>query len=374
MNNYIYSDQRRSTSEAFPSSLSDLELLTRLPELAARESEATASLIAHLAEFDVRRLYLGQACSSLFTYCTGVLHLSESQSYARIEAARVARKFPVVLEMLARGDLNLTTVGLLSPCLTEANHLALLGAARHRSKREVARIAADARPRPTVPDTVRKLPAAASASAVSAGAAPVVESPSAIESPAGGLFAPSPTTHPSARVATAEPLGSDRYKIQFTATADVLEKLRVAQDLLRHQLPDGNLDRVFDRALSALIAQIGRQKFAATGPRRSGERKQAHTAKRSRHLPAEVKRRVWTRDGGRCGFIGASDRRCRERGYLEFHHVAPYARGGQATVENIELRCRAHNQYEADLCFGTGSGPSWRGPSSPGASVHAHGS
>jgi len=335
-------------------------------------------LIAHLAEFDVRRLYLGQACSSLFTYCTDVLHLSEYQSYARIEAARVARKFPVVLEMLACGDLNLTTVGLLSPCLTETNHLALLGAARHRSKREVARLAADARPRPTVPDTVRKLPSAASGSAIPASATPVVKAPCGVKLPAGALFPPTtpmpsapsaPSTRPSARVATTEPLGSDRYRIQFTATAEVLEKLRLAQDLLRHQLPDGNLDRVFDRALSALIEQIGRKKFAANGPRRSPQRKQPLASKQSRHLPAEVKRRVWARDGGRCSFVGESERRCRELGFLEFHHVAPFARGGEATVENIELRCRAHNQHEADLCFGTGSGPSSRR-----SSAHAHGS
>jgi hypothetical protein len=28
------------------------------------------------------------------------------------------------------------------------------------------------------------------------------------------------------------------------------------------------------------------------------------------------------------------------------------ARGGTATIDGIELRCRAHNQYEAELDFG----------------------
>jgi HNH endonuclease len=64
-----------------------------------------------------------------------------------------------------------------------------------------------------------------------------------------------------------------------------------------------------------------------------------------------VRRAVWTRDAGRCAFIGTQGR-CAETGCLEFHHVKPYADGGPATVDNIELRCRAHNAYEAELFFG----------------------
>ncbi len=63
----------------------------------SREREATAALIAALGELDARRLYLAEGCSSLFTYCTQVLHLSEHAAYGRIEAARAARKWPVVL-------------------------------------------------------------------------------------------------------------------------------------------------------------------------------------------------------------------------------------------------------------------------------------
>jgi HNH endonuclease len=71
-----------------------------------------------------------------------------------------------------------------------------------------------------------------------------------------------------------------------------------------------------------------------------------------------VRRVVWARDGGRCGFIAASGHRCGERAFLEYHHVVPYAIGGKATIANIQLRCRAHNGYEADVFFGTAR---WRG-------------
>jgi len=62
-----------------------------------------------------------------------------------------------------------------------------------------------------------------------------------------------------------------------------------------------------------------------------------------------VKRAVSRRDDGRCAFVAPDGRRCTERTFLEFHHVQPYAKGGPATVENISLRCRRHNQYEAEL-------------------------
>jgi 5-methylcytosine-specific restriction endonuclease McrA len=65
-----------------------------------------------------------------------------------------------------------------------------------------------------------------------------------------------------------------------------------------------------------------------------------------------VKRAVWERDQGRCTFVGSGGHRCGARKLLEFDHVDPVARGGQATVERMRLRCRVHNQYEAERTFG----------------------
>src|SRR5262247_481118 len=89
-------------------SLSDDELLARTGELVARGRRIEAALIAHMAEVDRRKLYLGQACSSMFAYATERLRLSESQAYDRITVARSSRVFPVLLEMLADGRLTLT--------------------------------------------------------------------------------------------------------------------------------------------------------------------------------------------------------------------------------------------------------------------------
>src|SRR6185503_7271750 len=90
---------------------------------------------------------------------------------------------------------------------------------------------------------------------------------------------------------------------------------------------------------------------ATDRPRTTGA---AAARDRPRHIPAAVKRAVWLRDGGRCRFVARGGRQCSAQGFLEFHHVRPYAVGGKATAENIELRCRAHNAYEADLYYGAG--------------------
>jgi hypothetical protein len=108
----------------------DRELLSEVTRLAASEREATARLVASLAEVDARRLYLSDGCSSLFTYCTQVLHLSEHAAYNRIEAARIARRFPEILERLVDGSIHLTAIRLLAPTLTTENHRAVLDAAR----------------------------------------------------------------------------------------------------------------------------------------------------------------------------------------------------------------------------------------------------
>ena len=332
--------QRGMTTAVLVAQLSDHELLAEVKAAAGRERDATVRLIALLVQIDERRLYLGEGCSSLFTYCTRVLRLSEHAAYGRIEAARAARHFPIVLDLLAAGDLTLTAITLLAPHLTEDNHADVLEGARHKSKRDVEHIVAHLRPQPDVPTTVRQLPQPASSSACPS--APVVEAN--LNGDTLAALAPAPASRP----AEVTPLAPERYKVQFTVSRDTHEKLRRVQNLLRHSIPNGDPAAIFDRALTVLLADLERAKLAAVARPRAARA----VAAGSRHTPAAVRREVWKRDGGQCAFIGTAGR-CTERGFLEFHHVEPYAAGGAATVENIELRCRAHNVHEAEQYFGS---------------------
>jgi HNH endonuclease len=316
--------------------LSDRDLLAQVERAAGQERQATARLIALLMELDARKLYAQQGCSSLFTYCVQVLHLSEHAAYLRIEAARAAQRFPVILQRLDEGSLHLTAVSLLAPHLTPTNHVEILDAARHQSKRDVEQLVARVCPRPDTPSVVRKLPAPRLA---------VPQGRLAAEAREAGGVAPAPPTVAAATTQPPEvkPLAPERYKVQFTVSRDTYEKLRQAQDLLRHTIPTGDPAAIFDRALTLLLAQVSKTKLAATTHPRPGRAARPG----SRHIPAAVKREVWRRDGGRCAFRGEQGRCC-ETGFLEFHHIVPYASGGIATRENLELRCRTHNVYETE--------------------------
>jgi hypothetical protein len=111
-------------------------------------------------------------------------------------------------------------------------------------------------------------------------------------------------------------------------------------------VPSGDVAEIFDRALTLLLKEAERQKFAAA----DRPRHPCAVAPTNRYVPAAVKRAVWKRDQGRCAFVGTK-RRCEERGLLEFHHLIPFAEGGPTTIANLQLRCAAHNNYEARIHF-----------------------
>ena len=335
--------------------LADRELLETTKRLAAIERASTVDVIAALAEVHGRELYLGEGYSSMFDYCTRALHFSEHAAYGRIEAAKLARRFPTILELLRDGSITLTTIGLLAPHLTEANHVELLSLAAHKSKRKVEELVARLSPRPDLPTSVRKLAAtgrpcaegAATSCVISpaVGSAAPASEPSASTSQPLGIAQELMSTPP--KPATVTPLAPERYSVRVTISREAHEHLRRAQELLRHSIPNSDPALVVERALAVLVADLERRKLAVVGRPAAARRTVSHT----RHVPAAVKREVWARDGGRCAFEG-TDGRCQERGLLELHHVIPFADGGETTTANLQLRCRAHNAYEAERWFG----------------------
>ena len=132
-----------------------------------------------------------------------------------------------------------------------------------------------------------------------------------------------------------------------------MSRLRRAQELLSHAVPDGDVDEIVYRALGELIARAEKRRHAGrAGAGGSGGRRSRGVAPASRGISADVQREVWARDGGQCAFISKTGHRCEERRFLEFHHVKPWAASGPPTIANIALRCRAHNDYEARVFFG----------------------
>ena len=282
-----------------------------------------------------------------FSYCTEVLHFSEATAFHRIRAARAARAYPLLLERIREGALHLAGANLLAPALTPENHVKLLDLARYKSKRAIEELLANRAPKPDVAARVRQLPDPRPAAPVpmpSEAAGPLLEATSRGAAPSPPRArAPSPA--PS-------PLGGRRFKVQFTGDQSLYNKLREAQALLRHQIPDGDLAQIFDRALTLLLLEAKRKKFAQTSSPRAGSKTARRPGAASRHIPAKIKRAVVARDGGRCAFVAPNGRRCGSGEFLEYHHLDPWARAKRHSIDRIELRCRGHNQHAALQDYG----------------------
>ena len=364
-------------------SVPDDELLRRLAEILRQSRRVEADLVAHIAEVDARRLYARSASPSMFAYATEVLHLSEAEAYLRIAAARASREHPVLLSMLADGRLHLTAIAKIAPHLTAENREGLLARAAHKSKREIEELVAEVSPRPDVPAVMRRLPDRRGRDAVGhrlgaeGSSSPHEPRPDGVgaavrrrirrsgdattgaeqrldgvapqaERPVG------PCARPSlgqAQAPAVSPLAPGRYKVQFTASAALRDKLERLRSLMRSSVPDGDLAAIIEQAVSEKLERLEARRFARTAkPRKTLAA--SDTSPRTRQIPAAVKRAVHERDGGRCRYVDEQGRRCGARDRLEFHHRHPFGFGGDHSVGNIALVCQQHNHRLAEIDYG----------------------
>ncbi len=322
------------------SALTDDELLVRLSYASKQSRRGEAALVAHIAEVDARGLYAREASPSMFRFCTDVLHLSEAEAYRRINAARLSRRFPVLLTMLENGRIHLCGVAVLSKHLTEANHEEVLAKATHKSKRQLEDLVAELAPKPDVVPTIRKRPQPKAPSESSKASDESREEPRKNE--------PSPALPAvTEKRPTIAPLSPARYKVTFTASAELRDKLERLEALI----PGSDLASLIDAAVSEKLERLEAKRFGKTNhPRTNVE--DADTSPGVRGIAAAVKRFVWARDGGQCTFVTSDGKRCPERHRLEYHHDRPYGHGGDRSANNIRLMCECHNLYMAELDFG----------------------
>ncbi len=352
-------------------SLADDALLAGLSNVVRRRNSVTSEMLAYLAEVDERRLYLGLGFPSLFEYCVEALGMCESTAGRHIAAARVCRAHPELFAMVASSELHASALSLMKKHLTAENAAEPFVLCTRKSARKVEELLAARFPRPNVPDAVRRLP-------VREGATPNVESPEEAQK--------------SRRL---EPLSADRFGVHFTADGEFRELLERVRGLAGHRLPSGELMTLMKRGLEAYERELLKERFAVgrkprarRAPRtpRAAPRSEitplseaTTSAKRtlsnpelpaagpplSRAVPtrtgslqkrrrasAAVAREVFVRDGGQCTFVAPDGRRCRARQCLELDHIEPWAVGGEDTIENLRMRCRAHNQEHARQYFG----------------------
>jgi hypothetical protein len=371
-----------------PSSLNDTALALRLADLTGEERQVLVDFLLHLDEFDRRRAFLAAGYDSLWTWCLGALHLREGPAARRIGAMRMLRRFPSLEEPLRDGRLCLSTLRVLGPVMTEANVGELIERATFRTKAEVEELVVDLQPRAARRDGVRRVAGSAQAPLVRRAQAPLVGSAQAPSvAPAGTAAAPpalrderpascaeasgahappalalddaatarsgpapAPDEPPQRRV-DIEPVARDRWSMRVTLDADMKADLDLLASLASHA-HGRDLAAVLHDAIRCGIDKHGKRKGAVEPSRALASRAAGDDSAGQRiAIPAEVRRQVWRRDGGRCTWT-VDGRRCGSRYRLEFDHVVAVARGGASTVDNVRLLCCPHNALHAEQTFG----------------------
>ena len=247
--------------------------------------------------------------------------------------------------MLDDGRLHLSGIAVLAPHLTDTNCEELLARATHKTKRELLVLVAEIAPKPDVAPSIRKLPKprhkpASEHRTSGAESTPFRKSP-ALE------LEPAPAPESTNRRPVVEPLAPSRYRVQFTASAELHDKLQRLAALM----PGADLASMLEASVTEKLERLEAKRLGKV--KNPGKKlEDADTAPGGRGIPAPVRRFVWARDRGQCTFEGSDGRRCPERRELQFHHDEPYGLGGDRSAANVRLLCRVHNLYMAEMDYG----------------------
>jgi hypothetical protein len=300
---------------------------------------------------------------------TRQLRLSEDAAVRRVAAARLVRRFPELLDAVAAGELHLTGLLMLGPHLTRENLRDVMARAKHRTKKEIAKLVRILDPWPEVPARIEALgPAPRGMIAtnptwaeqvasfcpvreLALGDRPrdwVDEAPEVTEVPE---LPEASELHAPARIDEAL-----RFKVQFTATEEYVNLLERAAALLSHSNEHNGIEEIHLRALRGLVEQLEKRRYGTATQISKAEDVAKPAPQRaprpSRHIPARVRRAVFERDGARCTYVDGAGQRCRETHHLELHHIEPFARRGAHDIANLTLHCKAHNALAAERDFG----------------------
>ena len=315
--------------------LSDDEVLANLGSVIGSRRKITAELVAYLGEVEARRLELREACSSMYEFCCRKLQLSEGSAHRHIAAARVARNYPMVLDLLREGRIHVTALSMLQKHLRPENYAELLAQACDKSKAEVELLIRSYSPKKDVPDRICALPAQTVLAGDSASCAPP-----AVQAAGPALQRPA---EPKCRVS---PLSAQRFVVQFSAGTALKDKLERALDLMSHSNPSRDLATVIERGLDLVLADLEKKKLGKTKhPKRSRGTKYGDFSR-------EARREIYERDGEQCTYMSPSGERCQARAFVQLDHWTPRACGGAGTTRNGRLLCGPHNLFEAERVFG----------------------
>jgi hypothetical protein len=273
-----------------PQHLSDDALLAELTALCVAGRRNDARILVFLIQVEERRLYLLRACSSMYDFCRRKLGLSDGQACRRIAAARLVKRFPFILPLVARGEVHLCTLAQIRPFATGDNVHALIADTMGKTRDQVDRV-------------------------------------------------------------LAHRFGLVRREWLSRGVLVIDEELEVLMqrgfELASHAVPDGDRLKLAKRAFRTFIEEEEKKRRAAT------ERPRPGPAKPTKTIPRASTRAMFERHGEQCCYVDATTgERCPSRVYIQRDHRRMRVHGGTHDPENLQPMCGPHNRFLAALALG----------------------
>jgi hypothetical protein len=269
--------------------LSNADLFLKARDDVKNETAATLELLHTLREIERRRAFADKSFPSLFDFCVDFLGYKRGAAYRRILAMRALKDLPEIEAKIQDGSLNLMTLAQAQGFFKQQAREAV--PLKIEEKRNILRNLEHKSVRETEKFFVDKQP---------------------ISRPKENL----------------KPVDSENYLLTATMPVRMKEKLDKLRALLG---PEGNnLENMLILEKSLDIA-INNLKVPALGKMKT----------------------LWLRDKSQCTFVEqGSGLRCPQKTHLEVDHIQPRALGGDSSLENLRLLCKAHNQRAAIRVFG----------------------
>ena len=282
--------------------LNDDNLDRVMRDTAARERAVTLELLKLLAECERRHLFSKFACSILHAYCVQELKMSDGDAGRKVSAARLLREMPAIEEKVMSGSMPITSVAQVAVFFKREAKSGVIYEASE--KFELVESLEDLSTRKIESILISK--------------------------------ASQPEIHLRE---TQRAVAKDRTEIKIFVEDVTLGHLGKLKSLWSNATADASLSEVIKRMASECVKREER-------PIRSSRAPALEPTK------ASISRDIRQRDEGKCTYIDKHGRRCGSEHFLEEDHILPKAIGGEYSVENIRLRCRAHNQRHAIDSFG----------------------
>lgn len=310
--------------------LTDKDLLQQTEMLVQKERTTTLEVLQCLREIEIRRLFVDLGFSSMYEMCIKHYKYSEGQTQRRLSAARLLKELPEIESKIQSGNLNITTLAKVQTfvraekqaqhVLSKEEKLQLLEGLQNKSTREAEK------------ELVRQS-----------------HQPEFLL----GKFHISETSLNESVVKNSET--SEQFvKFEALLNQENQKLLQEFKELFAHELSDASALSVLQLLLKKTL-NGKKKKLGLVSAEKNNARlpSAAKVAPLRSAISIHVKRTVWRRAQGCCEYVDSkSKQRCSSKYALQTDHVKPLALGGDNSLQNLALLCRAHNSRRAVKTFG----------------------